>query len=115
MTTDDTTFDGLRRRVQLLGRDAFELASEGGAAEADDDAERERAEDLGRQLDALIEPLRALPDDERAALVEEWTDARLDVGYVLNGRAGPMSSRLGRWLDSSAAGDDAGPQPPAVS
>ena len=113
MTTDDTTFDGLRRRVQLLGRDAFELAREGGAADAD--AEHEHAEDLRRQLDTLVEPLRALPDDERAAIVEEWTDARLDVGYVLNGRAGPMSSRLGRWLDSGAAADDAGPQPPAAS
>jgi hypothetical protein len=115
MTTDDSTFDELRQRIQLLGRDAFELAREGGAPEADDVAEHERAEDLRRQLDALVEPLRALPEDERAAIVGEWTDARLDVGYVLNGRAGPMSSRLGRWLESSGATDDAGPEPPTVS
>jgi hypothetical protein len=108
--TNDATFDDLRRQIQLLSRDAFELAREGDPG----DDEAERARDLDGKLEELLGPLEALPIDERSAILEEWNDARLDVGYVLAGRRGPMSTRLGRWLESTGAAGD-GPEPPTVS
>ena len=112
MTNDASAFEDIRRRVQLLSRDAFELAREGDPG--GEEAERERAREFDGQLEELLGPLEALPNDERAAILEEWNDARLDVGYVLAARRGPMSSRLGRWLESTGAADD-GPVPPTVS
>jgi hypothetical protein len=112
MTNDASPFEDLKRRIQLLSRDAFELAREGDPG--DDEAERERARDLDGKLGELLGPLEALPNDERSAILGEWNDARLDVGYVLAGRRGPMSTRLGRWLESTGNAGG-GPEPPTVS
>jgi hypothetical protein len=118
MTNDEATFATIRQRIQALNRDAFELARNEPPAEGPD-LDRERAEEIDRQLGELIEPIRALPEDEQSAVLDEWNDARMDVGYVVAGRRGPMSTRLGRWLESNAgdgeAADEAGPEPPAVS
>ena len=83
----------LNQTVYGLSNEAFELAR--AAAESGDYAAGEaRAQELNDQLTGLWPRVEDAPAEEQAELSRVWSDARLDVGYVLSGGELPTSTRL---------------------
>lgn len=83
----------LNQTVNELSNEAFELAR--AAAESGDYAAGEaRARELNDQLTDVWPSVEGAPAEEHDELSRVWSDARLDVGYVLSGGELPTSTRL---------------------
>jgi len=87
------TNDSLRQSVLTASREAFELARR--AAESGDFAARaEQARQLNDRLTELWPQIESAPTDAQAELTRAWSDARLDLGYVLSHGELDTSTRL---------------------
>jgi hypothetical protein len=110
--TDEAVLADLRERADALNREAYDLARELPPTEEAASDERRLAEEIDGRLDELMGALEPYSDEELAGILDAWNDARLDVGYVLAGRKGPMSLRLGHWLRSNRIGAEPGTEGP---
>jgi|tagenome__1003787_1003787.scaffolds.fasta_scaffold20846818_2 hypothetical protein len=92
----------LGREIDAIREEALEagvaVAEAGGAA---DPARERRARELDERLEELWPAVDASPGEERRELVREWTDARMDLLFVLSGGTAPASLRLGHRLPRS--------------
>ena len=112
--TDEAVLADLRERAEALNREAYDLARELPPSEEAASDERRCAEEIDGRLDELMTALEPYPDEELTGILDAWNDARLDVAYVLAGRKGPMSLRLGQWLRSNRIeAEPEAEQPPA--
>lgn len=91
-------YSPLQRTVTSLSYDAFRLAQTAAASAEDILALKRRAREMNTQLDELDALIEGAPAGEQAALRKAWSDARLDVGYVLSGGTLPKSVRMGFFL-----------------
>ena len=80
--------------VYAVSHEAFTLAREAAVGEGDAAARERQARVLNSRLDELWPLVQAAPDNERPGLNQAWTDARLDLGYILSGGELPTSTRL---------------------
>ena len=97
-TTNGSADQDLEQTVRGLNQEALELARAAIAKREDPDVLEERGRDLDARLEELIDAIRAAPEDTRQNLIDAWSDARLDVTFVLGGARGPTSLRLGHEL-----------------
>jgi hypothetical protein len=88
--------DDLGRDVYVLSSQAFELAkaSAGGAGTP---AAKQSAREMNERLDQLWLRIDASPPDD-PGVTRAWSDARLDVGYVLSAGELAPSPRLAAFL-----------------
>ncbi len=90
--------DDVDSEVYRLSARAFALAKEaasGGRSLLEEDARR-----IDERLDELWEQLQAAPSSD-PGVTRAWSDARLDVGYVLSGGELSPSPRLAQHLAES--------------
>jgi hypothetical protein len=86
--------------VYQLSSEAFTLAQEAASGGGDKEAREKKARALNERLDELWPQIQAGPASADPGLNNAWSDARLDVGYVLsNGDLSP-STRLYYYLES---------------
>lgn len=91
-------YSALQRVVTSLSYDAFRLAQSAATSPEETPVLKRRAREVNTQLDELDALIESAPAGEQAALRKAWSDARLDVGYVLSGGTLPKSSRMGFFL-----------------
>lgn len=90
----------LNLTVQRLSNQAFQLAQEAAQQSGDPAELKAQAQALNSQLDQLLPQIQSAPADQQPELNHAWSDARLDVGYVLsNGELSP-STRLFYFLQN---------------
>ena len=98
----DLTDDDLTELVSRLSGDAFSLAqataTRGGTA-----VDEVHARELNDRLDELWPRIEAASTAVQPILSLAWTDARLDLGYVLSGGALPTSTRMHAFLAERTA------------
>src|SRR5688572_15962397 len=93
----DTTNDDLSLEVAKLSAAAYAMAQI--ATERGDFAAHEAAaRALDERLTALWPRIETADPAEQPALEQSWTDARLDLGYVLSAGELPMSTRLNTYF-----------------
>jgi hypothetical protein len=81
------------REISKLSADAFQLAI--AAVESGDFAAQEaKARELNKRLDDAWPRIDLSPEPAKSALSKDWTDARLDLGYVLSKGELSTSTRL---------------------
>jgi hypothetical protein len=85
--------------VYQLSAAAFELAQEAAASQAKQNERARRAREINDFLNELVPYIQNAPLEEQEGLRTAWTDARLDVGYVLSGGELPTSTRLFHYLE----------------
>jgi hypothetical protein len=86
-------FDELKESVNSSSAEAFALARD--AAESGDfDKDQDRAKVLNDQLTEFWEQIESLAADQQAELTQAWSDARLDIGYLLSRGELDTSTRL---------------------
>jgi hypothetical protein len=96
--TGDTTEDeDVSLKTYRLSNEAFTLAQEAATNQGEAGARDERA----RTLNAILENI--WPDIQTASaydpgLTNAWSEARLDLGYVLSGGGPTTSIRLFQYL-----------------
>ena len=86
--------DDLDQRMTRLSDDAYRLAIAEADGTGERDARHERARAVDRELDELAAAIRAAAATSAIDLRELWTDARLDVAFVLTDGRAPKSLRL---------------------
>jgi hypothetical protein len=82
--------------VYVLSSQAFELAK-ACAAGGGTPAAAQSAREMNERLDQLWARIGVSPPDD-PGVTQAWSDARLDVGYVLSGGELATSSRLAAFL-----------------
>lgn len=86
--------------VYQLSSEAFTLAQEAASGGGDKEAREKKARELNERLDQLWPQIQSGPASADPGVNSAWSDARLDVGYVLsNGELSP-STRLFYYLES---------------
>jgi hypothetical protein len=84
--------------VAKASREAFELAQK--AIESGHMIEfADQARAINQRLDELLPGVQAAPAEDQPTLNHNWSDARLDVGYVLSNGQLPSSTRLYYYLE----------------
>ncbi|HEX9988458.1 MAG TPA: hypothetical protein VGE45_08280 [Chloroflexia bacterium] len=97
-TAEHSEYSPLQRIVTAVSYDAFRLAQTAATSAGSSSALKRRAREVNTQLNELDALIEDAPTGEQAALRKAWSDARLDVGYVLSGGTLPKSSRMGLFL-----------------
>lgn len=93
----DLTADELTESVIGVSQEAFDLAR-AAAMSGDFAADEARARELNDRLDELWPRVEAAPATAQPVLGQAWSDARLDLGYLLSGGALPTSIRLNHLI-----------------
>jgi|SRR5687767_6058153 len=95
----------LDQTINEVSRDAFALGR--AAVESGDFAAgAARARELNDRLAELWPRVEASPEAARPKLSRAWSDARLDLGYLLSGGELAASLRLGHILRGRMSGDE---------
>ena len=89
---------GLQRQLDQVNRRTLELAKEVAAGTGDPEQRKSEARKLNKRLDELWPQVEAAPAGTQAALNQAWSDARLDLGYVLSDGDAPTSIRFFHYL-----------------
>ena len=92
------TPDDVRSSVQRLSAQSFESAKAVAAAGGSTESQRETARHLDGELANLWPAVDALPPNQRAEVSAAWTDARLDLDYILSAGQLPTSTRMYHYL-----------------
>lgn len=95
---DPDTEGDLRQILTRLNQAAYRLAQQAAQRAAMPEQLEATAQALDQQLMALTPRLDAAPPADQAELVDAWTEARLDLDYILSGGSQPTSIRLHRFL-----------------
>src|SRR5258708_6073214 len=86
-------------QVSRLSLDAFNLAKDTATGRSDPADLKTRAKAMDERLTILIPEIRGMVTPDQSAVMQAWTDARLDLTYVLAGGGPiPTSTRLGFFL-----------------
>lgn len=88
----------LRLMVHRASNKAFSLAQQFAAGAADLSRIQAKARELNRQLDELWPLIQQSTANEQVDLSQAWSDARLDLGYILSGGQLSTSTRLYYYL-----------------
>ena len=96
-TADAAEGESIGRKTYRLSNEAFTLAQAAATNQGDSTTRNERA----RALDAVLDEI--WPDVQTASAVDPglanaWSEARLDLGYVLSGGGPATSIRLFQYL-----------------
>jgi len=86
--------------VYQLSNEAFTLAQEAASGGGDKEAREAKARELNARLDELWPQIQAGPATYDPGLNSAWSDARLDLGYVLSNGELSTSTRLFYYLES---------------
>ena len=97
-TTQPPAEGDLRQTITALNRAAYELAQQAARHQATTQQYEAQAQDLDRRLQAVGPQLDSAEPFEQGELAEAWTDARLDLDYILSGGTQPTSLRLHHFL-----------------
>src|SRR5690348_13150009 len=92
------TPDEVRSAVQRLSAQSFELAKAVAATGGSTESQRESARQLDGELANLWPAVDALPPDPKSEASAAWTDARLDLDYILSAGQLPTSTRMFHYL-----------------
>lgn len=92
------TPDEVRSAVQHLSLRSFDLAKAVAGTGSSTHNQRESARHLDGELSNIWPAVDALPLDQRAEASAAWTDARLDLDYILSAGQLPTSTRLFHYL-----------------
>ena len=84
----------LDQQMTRLSHEAFRLAADEAEGSGGREQRHERARALNRTLDDLAPAVRAAAATSELDLRELWTDARMDIAYVLTDGRAPKSLRL---------------------
>lgn len=103
MQDNDNNFD-LGRHVSKLSYKAFELAKQAASGKGDKAQLMEQAGELNNHLEEVFNQIQSAPTNEQARLNSAWSDARLDVGYVMSGGELSTSTRLYYYLEDLKQG-----------
>jgi hypothetical protein len=95
---DPDTAGDLHQILTRLNQAAYRLAQQAAQRAAVPEQLEAEAQALDQQLMALSPRLDAAPPADQAELVNTWTEARLDLDYILSGGSQPTSIRLHRFL-----------------
>ncbi len=90
--------DDLRQTITALNREAYALAQQVARHQAQTDQYTEQARALDQRLEAVSPLIDSAEAWEQGELAEAWTDARLDLDYILSGGSQPTSIRLHHYL-----------------
>lgn len=90
----------LNLTVQRLSNQAFQLAQEAAQQSGDLVELKAQAQALNSQLDQLLPEIQSAPAVQQPELNRAWSDARLDVGYVLSDGELSPSTRLFYFLQN---------------
>jgi hypothetical protein len=88
----------VEQQIAKVSQRAFQLAT--GAAASDFASYQAEMKSINEQLDILQPSLATVPESSRAETITAWTDARLEVGFVLSSGEMPMSMRLFYHLEA---------------
>ena len=90
----------LQKTVIGVSNQAFELAQQAVQGRGDQNGRMSHARELNTRLDELLPQVQNAPANIQPTLSAAWTDARLDIGYVLsNGTLPGTSTRLHYFLE----------------
>src|SRR4051812_44946101 len=84
----------LRQILTQLNQSAYHLAQQAAQLAPGSPQLVAQAADLDARLAAVSPRIDTAPPDEQPELAELWTDARLDLDYILSGGSQPTSIRL---------------------
>lgn len=98
----------LVQTITALNQAAYQLAQQAAHAGDHSSAYAAQAAALDARLADIAPRLADLALDEQAALAAAWTEARLDLDYVLSGGRQPTSIRLHHYL-TGLRGASSGP------
>ncbi len=87
--------------VRKLSDAAFELAQQAYAGKGEEAAREAKAQEMNSFLNELVPLIQQSPTDDQATLEQTWTDARLDVGYVLSKGELSTSTRLHHYINNT--------------
>lgn len=99
---DDTAYDELGPELAELRAKAFAMALVA-TERGDFGAHAADARALDERLSALRPRIEAAGPDEQPAHEQTWSDARLDLGYVLSAGELPTSNRLSNYFEDPDA------------
>ena len=94
----------VEQQVAKVSQQAFQLAV--AAATGDFASYQAEMRRINEQLDILQPSFATVPESSRAETITAWTDARLEVGFVLSSGELPMSMRLFYHLEAQKRADD---------
>ncbi len=101
MPNDQPPAEGdLRQTISALNREAYQLAQQAARHPATAQQYTAQAQDLERRLAAVAPLIDSAEPWEQGELAAAWTDARLDLDYILSGGTQPTSLRLHHFLTS---------------
>jgi len=86
--------------VRKLSQAAFVLAQNAHTGKGEQKERKEKAQEMNSFLDELVPLIQQAPIEDQAELQQAWTDARLDVGYVLSDGELSSSTRLHHYIRS---------------
>lgn len=89
----------LNLTVLRTSNEAFDLAKQFGSANADQGGLKKQAEALNQRLNELLPLVQSASASDQPTLNMAWSDARLDVGYILSDGKLPTSTRLYYYLE----------------
>ncbi len=92
--------NNLRLTVFTLSNEAFNIAQRFASGLGDQAELNERAKEINSQLDGLWPLIQLYPAGEQADISQSWSDARLDVDYVLSNGELSTSTRLYHFLQN---------------
>lgn len=96
--TEDKEED-LSSEINRISQDAFALAQAASTSRDDWEEYKQRAREINEILDRMLPEIQGASLPERQALIQDWNDARLDVGFVLSGGELATSTRLFHFLE----------------
>lgn len=88
----------LQSILDELNSKALQLAKEAAEEKGNAQQRKEKARELNSRLDELWPQVQNAPANVQTALNQAWSDARLDLGYVMADGSGPSSIRLFHYL-----------------
>jgi len=95
---DQGDWSKLARELYQLSNEAFELAQHEVAMQGDRNDREQRAKAIDQRLDALWPKLQEATAFD-PGLTQAWSDARLDLLYVLSSGTLSTSTRLFQFLE----------------
>jgi hypothetical protein len=91
---------GLDQEISRLSAESFKLAQEAARGKRSWIDLEKRASEINTRLEEIWPEIEDADSGQSVLLRQAWTDARLDVGYVLSGGELATSIRLHHYLQS---------------